>query len=223
MPDVDCLDPVSREAMSKRCNWVLNNPDIVVMLHAIRVELLVRYVMPYVVPPDDLNPFQYWLRFEFGQSGNPHAHGLAYVNGNPQFDLIAKDQQAYDAFKQSNHPDLEIRLAEDAVKDVADFYDPYVREMHPCKDTGGNSLWNFEEPLYTLLVENVRMPGMAKPQTVNLLELLEDIFRDSESDEKQSETQRRRGRDCSGEDASRARHLQIKVPAPCSHRKRPAS
>ena len=93
MPEVSCLDPVSKDAMSKRCNWVLNNPDIVVMLHAIRVELLVKYVMPYVVPPDDANPFQYWLRFEFGQSGNPHTHGLAYVNGNPQFDCIDKDQQ----------------------------------------------------------------------------------------------------------------------------------
>ena len=57
--------------------------------------------------------------------------------------------------------------------------------MHPCKDTAGKSLWNFEEPLYTLLVENVRMPGMAKPQTVNLLELLEDVFRDCEQDDKQ--------------------------------------
>ena len=66
------------------------------------------------------------------------------------------------------------------MKDVADFYDPYVREMHPCKDTAGKSLWNFEEPLYTLIVENVRMPGMAKPQTVNLLELLEDVFHDCE-------------------------------------------
>ena len=26
MPEIDCLDPVSKEAMSKRCNWVLNNP-----------------------------------------------------------------------------------------------------------------------------------------------------------------------------------------------------
>ena len=58
MPEIDCLDPVSKEAMSKRCNWVLNNPDIVVMLHAIRVELLVRYVMPYIVTPDEANPFQ---------------------------------------------------------------------------------------------------------------------------------------------------------------------
>ena len=59
MPEVDCLDPVSSDAMSKRCNWVLSNPDVVVMLHAIRVELLVRYVMPFIVPPDDASPFQY--------------------------------------------------------------------------------------------------------------------------------------------------------------------
>ena len=57
----------------------------------------------------------------------------------------------------------------DAVQDVAEFYDPYVREMHACKDTGGNSLWNFEEPLYTLLVENVRMPGIAKPNSSSSL------------------------------------------------------
>ena len=46
----------------------------------------------------------------------------------------------------------------------------------------GKPLWNFEEPLYTLIVENVRMPGMAKPQAVSLLELLEDVFRDAPSD-----------------------------------------
>ena len=74
--------------MTERCNWVLDNPDIVVTLHAIRVELLVRCVMSHVVPEDELEPFLYWLRFEFGQSGNPHAHGLTYVSGNPEFDLV---------------------------------------------------------------------------------------------------------------------------------------
>ena len=133
------------------------------MLHAIRVELLVRYVMPWIVPPDSATPFHYWLRFEFGQSGIAHSHGLAYVNGNPQFDLIVKDQETFEKLRQENHPDLdEIRLEEDAVRDVADFYDEYVREMHPCQDTGGKPLWNFEEPLYTLIVENVRTQGMAK-------------------------------------------------------------
>ena len=80
-----------------RCNWVLDNPDIVVTLHAIRVELLVRYVMSQIVPEDEAGPFQYWLRFEFGQNGNPHTHGVAYVPGNPEFDLIVKDAETRDA------------------------------------------------------------------------------------------------------------------------------
>ena len=132
---------MSRENHAKREQWTKDNPDIVVFMHALRVELLVNYVMRRIVPETEAEPFQYWLRFEFGQSGNPHAHGLAYVNGNPQFDFIAKNQEALDAFIKCDHPDLkDIRLAEDAVKDVADFYDPYVREMHPCKDTAGLSL-----------------------------------------------------------------------------------
>ena len=177
MSDVDCLDPVRRDAMGKRCNWVLNNPDIVVTLHAIRVELLIKYVMAHVVKQEDALPFLYWLRFEFGQSGNPHAHGLAYVAGNPQFDLIAKDEATYKELLDKCHPDMaDIQLAENAQRDVADFYNPYVREMHPCKDTAGKPLWFFDEPLYTLMVENVPMPGCAKPQTINLLELLEGVF-----------------------------------------------
>ena len=68
--------------MAQRCEWVLNNPDIVVMLHAIRVEIMVEYVMKHIVPYEEEDPFQYWLRFEFGTSGNPHTHGIAYVAGN---------------------------------------------------------------------------------------------------------------------------------------------
>ena len=74
----------------------------------------------------------------------------------------------------------EIQLADDAVRDVADFYDPYVSEMHPCKDTAGKPLWFYDEPLYRLVVENVRMPGLAKPQTIDLLEMLEEVFRDED-------------------------------------------
>ena len=144
--------------------------------------------MPHIVPPDDANPFHYWLRFEFGQSGSPHAHGLAYVNGNPQFDLIVRDMEALEALQKANHPDLaEVRLQVEATRGVADFFDAYVSEMHPCKDTAGKPLWNFEEPLYTIVTENVRMPGMAKPQTVNLLELLEDVFCDGPLGSKEDE------------------------------------
>ena len=55
--EVDCLDSVSKEAMEKRCNWVLNNPDIVVLLHVIRVEVIVNYVMKHIVPADELQSF----------------------------------------------------------------------------------------------------------------------------------------------------------------------
>ena len=50
--------------------------------------------------------------------------------------------------------------------------------MHPCKDSAGKETWNFRKPLYELVVENVDMPECAKPQTVNLLALLEDVFAD---------------------------------------------
>ena len=109
--------------MEKRCAWVTNNPDIVVTLHAIRVELLLHYVMQHIVPLDDASPFLYWLRFEFGQSGNPHAHGLSYVPGNPEFDLIVKDAQAKAAFLQRQHLDAEdMRTWAEVETEIANFY-----------------------------------------------------------------------------------------------------
>ena len=170
---------MAKEATEKRCNWVLNNPDIVVMLHVIRVEMIVNYVMKHIVPPSEEKPFQYWLRFEFGQSGNPHAHGLTYVAGNPEFDLVVKTQEALDEALKNDHPDVDhMVLEEHAERDVSAFFDPYIRETHPCKDMSGQPLWHYEEPLYTLMVDNVHMPGCAKPQTVDLLEELEHVFAD---------------------------------------------
>ena len=67
-------------------NRAQDNADIVVFMHALRVELLVELVMKYMVEPNDAEPFFYWLRFEFGASGNPHARGLNYVHGNPSFE-----------------------------------------------------------------------------------------------------------------------------------------
>jgi hypothetical protein len=176
---VDCLDPISRDAMTARCSWVVNNPDIVVTLHAIRVELLLHYVMRNIVPPDEENPFQYWLRFEFGQSGNPHGHGLAYVAGNPEFDLIVKDAHALEEMLKQAHPHVaDMRTWEQAEQEIAEFYSPYVNETHPCKDSAGQPLWNYHKSLYELEIENIRMPECAKPQTINLLALLEEVFAD---------------------------------------------
>ena len=39
------LDPVSRESHAFREQWTKDNPDIVCFLHAVRVELLMQYVM----------------------------------------------------------------------------------------------------------------------------------------------------------------------------------
>ena len=82
------------------------------MLHVIRVEIIVNYVMKNVVPQSEDKPFQFWLRFEFGQSGNPHAHGLTYVPGNPEFDLVVKNQEALDEAIRRNHPDVDKMLLE---------------------------------------------------------------------------------------------------------------
>ena len=103
---VDPCDPKDRNSHNSRCTWVKANPDIAAFMHALRVELLVHYVMRHTVPASDAYPFQYWLRFEFGTSGNPHAHGLNYVAGNPTFDNVVADaatkkrlQYVYDDLK----------------------------------------------------------------------------------------------------------------------------
>ena len=57
-------------------------------MHALKVELTVQHIMRRVAHETDLEPFQYWLRFEFGASGNPHAHGMAYADKNPEFEVV---------------------------------------------------------------------------------------------------------------------------------------
>jgi len=53
-----CLDAISRASKDMRFRWSLDNPDIVCQLHVIRVELIIRMVMPAVVPPTRKFPFQ---------------------------------------------------------------------------------------------------------------------------------------------------------------------
>ena len=64
--EIACVDVDSRSAMADRCAWVLDNPDIVATLHAIRVENLVRCVLQHIVPLDKEKPFHYWLRIRMG-------------------------------------------------------------------------------------------------------------------------------------------------------------
>ena len=53
----DHLHPSSREAHAARCTWTLNNPDIVTFIHALRIEIIVKYVMAHIVDEDDAFPF----------------------------------------------------------------------------------------------------------------------------------------------------------------------
>ena len=63
--------------------------------------------MKYVVSEEDADAFQYWLRFEFGASGNPHAHGLNYVQGNPSFECVVENEEQREALIAAQYPGAE--------------------------------------------------------------------------------------------------------------------
>ena len=70
-------------------------PRHCLFMHVLRVELLVQYVMRRIVLETEAEPFLLWPRFEFGtNTGNPHAHGMAYVPDNPNFECVVADEEA---------------------------------------------------------------------------------------------------------------------------------
>ena len=150
--------------------WVRENPDIVAFVHALRVELQVRLLMSEIVPPEPQAPFQFWLRFEYGSNGNPHAHGLCYVPRNPAFESVVADAATRDRLLQSGRRDaVRLRTMQEATRDIASFFAPHVRESHPCKDLDGRRL---SEPW----TEPDRDDVAVAPHHVNLLALLDDVF-----------------------------------------------
>ena len=158
-----------------REEWTKTHPDIVVFMHALRVEMIVQYVMRHIVPETEAEPFHYWLRFEFGSNtGNPHTHGMSYVPGNPHFECVVADEDAKKKLLDRNHPDIhgpnvtELRTWHEAEQELALWYDQFVSEMHPAKDVHG-------DPLYDFIIETLTLPGMQRPQTINLRELLERV------------------------------------------------
>jgi len=170
------LDSFSRESHALREQWTKNNPDIVAFMHALRVELIVHYVMRRIVPETEAEPFQFWLRFEFGSNtGNPHTHGVGYVSQNPDFECVVADEEAKQKLLQRNHPALHgpnvanLRTWEEAEQELSAFFNNYVSETHPAKDTHGDALYDF-------VIDNLTLPEMQRPQTVNLREVLERAF-----------------------------------------------
>ena len=64
--------------------FVRDRPDIVTYMVALRAELLMRVVMPSVVPHNGRQKCVPLGRNEWGgNTGNPHTHGMVYGAGNP--------------------------------------------------------------------------------------------------------------------------------------------
>ena len=149
--------------------WCHDNPDLVCFLHALRVELLVRMVMPTLVPTSPTQPFQYWVRFEEGLSGNPHAHGLCYAAGNPSLCGIESRRPR----REGDMPeeDVQAQLREK----LAEYFSTRASEWHPAKDGGDGRLYDFH-------IENLEDKTTGKPQTVDLKALLDKVLADDEPD-----------------------------------------
>ena len=111
------------EVFKDRQRWVLDNPDIVAQLHAVRVELLIRSVMSGIVPLRPGESFHYWARFEWGKNGNPHAHGLAFVPRNPYFDRVLKNEEHRQLLLQKGYKVALTETWAQAEVKIADFFD----------------------------------------------------------------------------------------------------
>ena len=101
-------------------------------------------VMPSVVPHSVDKPFQYWARFEEGYSGNPHAHGLAYTEGNPEFECVLRSDADREIFVEAKRDDvMGLKTWEEAERDIVDYFQDLESEWHPAKDAAGEPLYDF--------------------------------------------------------------------------------
>ena len=158
-----------RDSRRLRTQWCFDHPDLVCFLHALRIELLVRLVMPCVVPTSATQPFQYWVRFEEGQSGNPHAHGLCYAAGNPTLCGIESTRRRGEAAMPEEDQRAEV------ANDLAKYFSPLASEWHPAKDDGGCKLYDFH-------IENLGDASLGRPQTIDLGAVLDEVLAVEEPD-----------------------------------------
>ena len=81
--------------------FVRDRPDIVTYMVALRAELLMRVVMPSVVPHNGRQKCVPLGRNEWGgTTGNPHTHGMVYGAGNPVLTReheVAAESEAHEA------------------------------------------------------------------------------------------------------------------------------
>ena len=84
--------------------------------------------MGNMVPHSDKQPFLYWLRFEWGSNGNPHAHGQAYAKGNPKFENIAASSEAKQDLINAGYPDARnLVIKEDAGRNLVQYFHAHVK------------------------------------------------------------------------------------------------
>ena len=141
-------------------------------MHAISVEMCIRQVMPHIIPCTEEHPFLYWLRFEWGKNGNPHVHGQGYTAENPTFENITLDDETREQLIKAGYPDASnLKTKEECETDLGNYFSDHVKEWHPAKDAGGNQLY----PFCVDLLQNAEYD---KPQTVDRLEMLENIMSD---------------------------------------------
>ena len=125
--------------------------------------------MSKIVPTKEDTDFLYWLRFEWGKNGNPHAHGLAYVPGNPYFDRILRDEAQREELLKKGYAVATKETWDQAEAKIANFFDNYISEMHPAKDRHGDALYDF-------VIDNIQFGSRGMPQSVNLKRLLDKVF-----------------------------------------------
>ena len=75
----------------ERFAFVRDNPDLVAQMIALRTELLMRMVMPAIVPHSAEAPFMAMARFETGPGGNPHHHGFSVGTPGPRVQRVKAD------------------------------------------------------------------------------------------------------------------------------------
>jgi hypothetical protein len=80
--DIHRLHDGSPLDKSARHEFVRDCPDLVAYVLALRAELLMKVVMPSVMPHSAEKPFLSMARFEVGKGGNGHHHGFCAGDGN---------------------------------------------------------------------------------------------------------------------------------------------
>ena len=80
----------------ERFEFTRENPDLVSYQLALRTELLMRMVMPAIVPHSSLWPYMTMARFETGSGGNPHWHGFSMGVPGPVVKRVKADVEGGD-------------------------------------------------------------------------------------------------------------------------------